>query len=265
MLKISQYLLEEDQADIERLTNVLRSMKQDFLVAGSNVPMNGTLETENVILQPALLGDTKRILEHLQLWHQAINDTVDRYGTERNIWANEELLAARQRAETWVELVRKTLYRCEHSVNGTEYHDRLSDLRELSTGVSSWLGNLEQRSSGENGVIKSLYNLQAQVDFRLNSMLARGDDRPLNRAELTALHDSLDKWKKELTAVIATQSTGCDRDLVKINDRIDEFVRRIVEQMQADTGTRTEGLYFKKLSRFDNMKSFFLFRLSRKS
>lgn len=238
---ISESLLGEDHSDIDRLAGVLRSMKQDFMVTSLNRPQEGILETENAVLEPASRADTKTVVEHLRSWLETISDVSDRYATDRNIEASEGLAQCRAHAERWIELARKTLYRCEHGVNGTEYHDRLSDLRVLSGDISSLLDNLEQRTTGENGVVKALFALQSQIEFRLNTLQARGHGRALNQAEATVLSDALDKWKRELTGVITTQSQYSQQSQSAVSDRIDEFLSKVVEQMQADTTARTEG------------------------
>ena len=239
--RVSVAVLQEDRQDIDRLTNVLRSVKQMYhLVADTNFSSTKA-ESGNPILVPLQLYDAQKISQEMHACLLEIIEVSNRYTTDKDLQMAEDLRKIRAMAEHWIDLARKTLYRCEHSVNGKEFHDRLGDLRVISADISAWLDNLEQRLEGENGIAVGLISLQNVMEDRHNNLIARGHDKPLTLPELTLLKESLDKWRKDLTHLITVQSKGSDSELAKVSSRIGKFFTRISEQMQSDSSLRYEG------------------------
>lgn len=243
ILKLAAKARQQDLSDLEHINSVINSAKQLFKCLRDKDTYIGALESENPLMTTLGSYDADHITNLLTYWLQNLSYITSRYIVDQDLPIREENLKVRESMENWIELARKTLYRCEHSVNGKEYHDRLEDLRNISVDIANWLENIDLRTTGENGTASALVAVQNNIENRLNYMVSRGRDRPLNYNELANLLEFIERWIKDLTNLAMVISKNDDDVHSKSVLRIDDLLLQIREQATNDICTRHEGLF----------------------
>ncbi|KAJ3332601.1 putative E3 ubiquitin-protein ligase [Blyttiomyces sp. JEL0837] len=239
LIKLSQSVVEEDQLNITTLTKMQRDMKIVLKNLNTNEPMDA-IEADHPLLKVFHIYDVKSLAEHLMKWVDQITTVAVRFTSDRDLTFQEEIGNIRKIAESWIEAGLKLLRRNEKNTNSKDYLPLSETLTKLGTEIEEWLTKLEMRVSGEDGIASHVISLQNQLEDRYTTYSARDFDKPLPPSERAQLKESLSHWTEQIGVLINTLSNTSEKEQHKIPLHVENWVARLIDQMNTDTDIRNE-------------------------
>ncbi|KAJ3069417.1 Axonemal dynein light chain domain-containing protein 1 [Podochytrium sp. JEL0797] len=239
LLKLSQTVIDDDHQNIETLTKIQRSMKLVLKNLTVNEPKDA-IESDHPLLKNFHLFDVKSLSEHLMKWVEYITSVAIRFTSDSDLVFQEEITAIRKIAEQWLEASLKLLHRNEKNTNSKDYIPLSDVLAKIGLEIEEWLTKLEKRISGEEGVATLVIALQNQLEDRYTSFSARDFDKPLPTFERNHLKGSLVQWTEQLVSLTETLSNTCEKEQQKVPLHVENWISRILDQMNTDTDVRNE-------------------------
>eukprot|EP00842_Homolaphlyctis_polyrhiza_P006814 jgi/Hompol1/721/HPOL_005391-RA len=243
LTKLSQSVVEEDHNNMEILSKMQRDMKMVLKNLTVNEPMD-TIELDHPLLKVFHIFDVKSVADHLNRWVEQVGIVAVRFTSDRDLSVQEEISYIRKMAEIWIEAGLKLLRRNEKSTNGKDYLPLSDVLSKLAIEIEEWLTKLDLRVSGEDGIASQVISLQNQLEDRCAAYSARDMDKPFPSSERAQLKEALTHWTEHIGVLINTLSNTAEKEQHKIPLHVENWVSRLLDQMNTDTDIRNE----------DNMK-----------
>ncbi|KAI8925803.1 hypothetical protein BC831DRAFT_498169 [Entophlyctis helioformis] len=249
LIKLSQSVVEEDHNNMEVLAKMQRSMRMVLKNITVNEPMD-TVEADHPLLKVFHIFDVKSLADSLMKWVEQVGFVAVRFTSDRDLTVQEEISYIRKLADVWIEAAGKLLRRNEKGTNGKDYTP-LSDIRDkLAAEIEEWLTKLDMRVSGEDGIASQVISLQNQLEDRhddtalqhclYTAYSARDMDKPLPPSERAQLKEALTHWSDQIGVLINTLSNTAEKEQHKIPLHIENWVSRLLDQMNTDTDIRNE-------------------------
>ncbi|KAJ3191210.1 Axonemal dynein light chain domain-containing protein 1 [Irineochytrium annulatum] len=239
IIRLSESVVEEDQQNIETLTKMQRDMKMVLKNLGANEPMDA-IEAEHPLLKMFHIYDVKSLAEHLMRWVEDITSVAIRFTSDKDLTFQEEILVIRKLAENWIELGLKLLRRNEKNTNCKDYMPLTEVLSKLGIEIEEWMTKLENRVSGEDGIASHVISLQNQLEDRYTTYSARDFDKPLPSSERIQLKESLNHWVDQIALLTSTLSNSSEKEQHKIPLHVENWIKRLLDQLNTDTDIRNE-------------------------
>ncbi|KAI9363349.1 hypothetical protein DFJ73DRAFT_788970 [Zopfochytrium polystomum] len=224
ILRLSQSVVEEDQSNIETLSKMQRDMKIVLKNLTVNEPKD-VIEAEHPMLKVFHLYDVKSLAESLMRWVDQITMVAIRFTSDRDLTFQEELASIRKVAVAWIEAGTKLLRRNEKNANHKDYVP-------LSESLS--------KSLAEDGLASHVISLQNQLEDRYTTYRARDFDKPLPPSERQHLKESLGHWCDNISELMKTLSNTSEKEQYKVPLHVENWVARMLDQMNTDTDVRNE-------------------------
>ncbi|ORY40179.1 hypothetical protein BCR33DRAFT_754291 [Rhizoclosmatium globosum] len=239
ILTLSQTVIEEDHRNIDTLTKIQRSMKLVLKNLTVNEPKD-VIESEHPMLKQFHLFDVRSLSEHLMKWVEHITSVAVRFTSDSDLAVHEEITTIRKIAESWLEAGLKLLHRNEKNTNSKDYVPLTDVLSKIGLEIEEWLTKLELRISGEEGIASLVIGLQNQLEDRYTAFSARDFEKPLPTPERTQLKEALVHWTEQIASLTETLTNTCEKEQQKVPLHVENWVSRIIDQMNTDTDVRNE-------------------------
>ncbi|KAJ3122249.1 Axonemal dynein light chain domain-containing protein 1 [Nowakowskiella sp. JEL0407] len=239
IVKLSFSIVDEDKQSMEILGRLQRDMTLVLRNLDTNEPKD-LIETEHALLRSFHLFDVKVLAESLMRWVEQITTVAVRFTSDKDLTFKEEINQIRKLAESWIELSLKLLRRNEKNTNGKDYAPLIEILSRNSVEVEDWLSKLDVRVSGEDGVASLVISLQNQLEDKYTTYSARDAEKPLPPSERTQLKDNLVHWIAQIDTVVSSLSDTSEKEQLKVPLHIENFVSRLLDQLNTDTDLRNE-------------------------
>ncbi|KAJ3114491.1 Axonemal dynein light chain domain-containing protein 1 [Physocladia obscura] len=239
LLRLSQTVIDEDHQNIDTLVKIQRSMKLVLKNLTVNEPKDA-IESDHPILKAFHLFDVKSLSENFMKWVESITSVAVRFTSDSDLVFHEEITVIRKIAEQWLEAGTRLLHRNEKNTNSRDYIPLTDVLAKIGIEIEEWLTKLESRISGEEGVASLVIGLQNQLEDRYTAYSARDLDRPLTAVERSQLKEALVRWTEQLVILTTTLSNTCEKEQQKIPLHVENWVSRVLDQMNTDTDVRNE-------------------------
>ncbi|KAJ3031427.1 UNVERIFIED_CONTAM: Axonemal dynein light chain domain-containing protein 1 [Siphonaria sp. JEL0065] len=239
ILTLSQTVIDADHQNIDTLTKIQRSMKLVLKNLTVNEPKD-VIEAEHPMLKQFHLFDVKTLSEHLMKWVEHITSVAVRFTSDSDLVVHEEITVIRKIAEQWLEAGGKLLHRNEKNTNSKDYLPLTDVLAKIGLEIEEWLTKLELRISGEEGIASLVIGLQNQLEDRYTAYSARDFDKPLPGPERTQLKEALVHWTEQIVTLTETLTNTCEKEQQKVPLHVENWVSRILDQMNTDTDVRNE-------------------------
>ncbi|KAI8809992.1 hypothetical protein BJ742DRAFT_676408 [Cladochytrium replicatum] len=239
LVRLSQSVVDEDKQNME----ILGKMQREMALVLRNLDVNEPremAETEHALLKLFHVFDVHSLSKHLLRWVEQTTAVAIRFTSDRDLTFQEELGGIRKMSDTWIEASLKLLRRNEKNINGQDYVPLIDLLSKIGVAVEDWLGKLETRVSGEDGIASNVISLQNQLEDRYTTYSARDADKPLPPSERTHLKESLTHWINQIEIVMNTLSNTTEMEQNKVPMQVDNWVSRLVDQLNTDTDIRNE-------------------------
>ncbi|KAI8854573.1 hypothetical protein BC829DRAFT_359696 [Chytridium lagenaria] len=236
IIKLSQAVVDEDLVNINTLTKMQRDMKMVLKNLNANDPVD-PIEIEHPLLKMFHIFDVKSLAEHLMRWVENITSVAIRFTSDRDLSLQEDIQYIRKVTEAWIEAGLKLLRRNEKNTNSKDYLPLTEVLTNMGTEIEEWLNKMEMRISGEDGIASHVISLQNQLEDRYTTYSARDFEKPLPGSERTQLKESLGHW---IDQIGATLSNSSEKEQHKIPLHVENWVKRLMDQLNTDTDLRNE-------------------------
>ncbi|KAJ3118918.1 Axonemal dynein light chain domain-containing protein 1 [Phlyctochytrium bullatum] len=239
IVKLSQAVVDEDLSNISVLTKMQRDMKMVLKNLNANEPVD-TIEVEHPLLKMFHIYDVKSLAENLMRWVENVTSVAIRFTSDRDISLQEDIQLLRKTTEAWIEAGLKLLRRNEKNTNSKDYIPLTEVLTKLGAEIEEWLNKMEMRISGEDGIASHVISLQNQLEDRYTTYSARDFDKPLPSSERAALKESLSHWIEQIGVLMETLSNSSEKEQQKIPMHVENWIKRLVDQLNTDTDLRNE-------------------------
>lgn len=239
ILRLSHTVVEEDTNNIETLSKMQRDMKMVIKNLVTNEPKD-QIEAEHPLLKVFHVYDVKSLADHLKKWVDQMNSVAIRFTSDRDLALQEELIYLKKNAEAWVEAGMKLLRRNEKNANGKDYIPLLEALSKVAAEIDDWVGKLETRVSGEDGLASNVISLQNQLEDRYTAYSGRDFDKPLAPTERLIIKDALSHWYENINVLIRTLSNTSQKEQYQTPLHVDNWTSQLLEQLTMDTDLRNE-------------------------
>ncbi|KAJ1550783.1 Axonemal dynein light chain domain-containing protein 1, partial [Nowakowskiella sp. JEL0078] len=239
LVKVSGSVVDEDKIEIDTLGKFGRDMKMVLRNLETNEPRD-LVETEHPLLHAFHIFDVKSLAESLMKWVEQISSVAVRFTSDRDLSFKEDIANIRKLSEIWIEACLKILRRNEKNTNGKEYVPLIECLSKVGVEVEDWLTKLDTRVTGEDGIASLVISLQNQLEDRYTTYGARDNSKPLPQSERSQLKENLTHWTEQTASVIEMLSDTCEKEQLKVPQRIENFMVQLTDQLNTDTNIRNE-------------------------
>lgn len=238
LLDISKQIVDEDFSDVEILAKIQKMIRTVQKNLVSNVPLN-EVEEDHKLLNGLHVMDANVLTEQLQEWAGLLMVVTLRFTSGKDVAIREDITLVRKISNQWIEACFHLIKRNQSSSNGNEYQQMNDTLTYLQTDIFDWLTKLESRASGEDGIANAVIVLQNQIEDKLKLQLSKSTK--LSSQERTQTIDLLGSWVEQISVLVSILSNTAEREQHKIPLQVEGLVTKILEQMNNESDTKTEG------------------------
>jgi hypothetical protein len=246
LTKISKSIVGEDFQNIELLSKVQRQMRKVLKNLITNEPQN-KIELGHKLLTDFHIFDVQSLAEHLQFWTVELTEVAKRFTSGRDLEIKDEIATSRRMTTLWVELALRLLRRNQDSTNGDDYLPLTETLKTLQGNIFEWCNKLETRAMGEDGVTNVIMVIQSHIEDRLSGLTKKGINMPLSSEDRLDTIQNLNYLVEETGLLISmhifntdTLSNTAEREQHKIPLQVENWIGRVLEQMNNDMDSRSE-------------------------
>ncbi|KAH6571188.1 hypothetical protein BASA60_007309 [Batrachochytrium salamandrivorans] len=222
LIRLSRSVIEEDHSNMETLAHMQRSMKTVLKNLTTNEPVD-SIESDHPLLKVFHILDVKSWADHLKTWA-----------------VQEDIEIVRKMTKSWIDAGSKLLRRNEKTTNGKDYVLLNDALSKFSAEIEEWLTKLELRVSGEDGVASQVISLHHQLEDRFATYSSRDLEKPFPLLERIQLKETILHWTDQIGVLISVLANTVEREQHKIPLHVENWISRLIDQMNTDTDTRNE-------------------------
>jgi hypothetical protein len=190
------------------------------------------------------------LIESFANWVEVIGLLVMRLSSDTNVNEMIQLNSIRARASIWFDQATKILSKNEKTVNGGEFLPLSQILVNIVQELDEWMLKMENRISGNDGTASQLMMLQNQVDDRYSTFLLEEAHLDESQRDTNQFKTYIIAWMKSVANLINAYANTTEKEQQKIPLTIETWFEKILEVLNAENDTKTEGSFLIKIFRW---------------